>query len=79
MSAIQERYLAFNSHAKGYMWKRCGQLLDMSLTLQENGIKVIPWTANDEKTWENLLELQVDGIITDDPKALIEYLKSRNI
>ncbi|TPX68769.1 hypothetical protein SpCBS45565_g02892 [Spizellomyces sp. 'palustris'] len=38
LSAIQERYLAYNSHAKGYMWKRLGQLLDMSRTLEENSI-----------------------------------------
>lgn len=47
--------------------------------LQENGIKVIPWTANTKKEWENLLVLQVDGIVTDDPKALIEYIKKRGL
>jgi hypothetical protein len=35
---IQDRYLAFNGHAKGYMWKRQGILLDMNCTLEENGI-----------------------------------------
>ncbi|KAJ3332581.1 Cytochrome b5 domain-containing protein 1 [Blyttiomyces sp. JEL0837] len=39
LSAIQERYMALNSHAKGYMWKRLGALLDMSLTLEQNGIR----------------------------------------
>ncbi|KAJ1569313.1 Cytochrome b5 domain-containing protein 1 [Nowakowskiella sp. JEL0078] len=39
LSAIQERYLSYNSHAKGYMWKRLCSLLDMSLTLEQNGIK----------------------------------------
>ena len=39
LSAIQERYLESNEHAKGYMWKRLGGLLDMNLTLQENGVK----------------------------------------
>ncbi|KAI8905182.1 hypothetical protein EDD86DRAFT_249384 [Gorgonomyces haynaldii] len=38
LSAIQERYSQLNAHAKGYMWKRLGKLLDMSLTLHENGI-----------------------------------------
>jgi hypothetical protein len=28
----------FNAHAKGYMWKRLGTLLDMSSTLDGNGI-----------------------------------------
>ncbi|ORY48746.1 hypothetical protein BCR33DRAFT_782431 [Rhizoclosmatium globosum] len=39
LSAIQDRYMALNSHAKGYMWKRLGTLLDMTVTLEENGIK----------------------------------------
>jgi hypothetical protein len=39
LSAIQERYMAYNSHAKGYMWKRLGVLLDMTSSLEENGIK----------------------------------------
>lgn len=38
LSAIQERYTAINAHAKGYMWKRLSSLLDMNLTLHENGI-----------------------------------------
>ncbi|KAL7749626.1 hypothetical protein RI367_004852 [Sorochytrium milnesiophthora] len=44
VSAIVERYLAaHNSHAKGYSWKRLGtrgfELLDMTLTLQDNGVE----------------------------------------
>ncbi|KAL2917924.1 hypothetical protein HK105_202337 [Polyrhizophydium stewartii] len=39
LSAIQDRYMQHNAHAKGYMWKRLGQLLDMSMTLEENGIR----------------------------------------
>ncbi|RKO95708.1 hypothetical protein CAUPRSCDRAFT_8931, partial [Caulochytrium protostelioides] len=38
LTQIQDRYLMVNSHAKGYMWKYLGALLDMTLTLQENGI-----------------------------------------
>lgn len=39
------------------------------------GMKVIPWTANDEKVWDDLIEANVDAIITDDPAACIAYLK----
>lgn len=39
LSAIQDRYLAYNAHAKGYMWKRLNALLDMTQTLEANGIK----------------------------------------
>lgn len=43
--------------------------------LQSQGIQVIPWTANDPKVWKSLLDMEVDGIITDDPVALKEYLQ----
>lgn len=39
------------------------------------GLQVIPWTANDEATWKRLVDAGVDAIITDDPAALIAYLK----
>lgn len=39
LTQIQERYSkAFNCHAKGYMWKRLGVLLDMNSTLDGNHI-----------------------------------------
>ncbi|MCW5982935.1 MAG: glycerophosphodiester phosphodiesterase [Bryobacteraceae bacterium] len=43
------------------------------------GLRVIPWTANSEETWEKLIAAGVDGIITDDPAALIHYLKARKL
>jgi glycerophosphoryl diester phosphodiesterase len=42
--------------------------------LHAAGIQVIPWTANTVEAWKKLVEFQVDGIITDNPRALIEYL-----
>lgn len=45
--------------------------------LHRAGVRVIPWTANDPKAWTRLLGLGVDGIITDDPAALIAFLKAR--
>jgi len=39
------------------------------------GIAVVPWTANRPAAWNRLIAAQVDGIITDDPAALIAYLK----
>lgn len=44
-------------------------------TMQDEGLAVIPWTANSKRQWARLLKLGVDGIITDDPKALMEYLE----
>jgi len=38
-------------------------------------VRVIPWTANEVADWDWLLAVNIDGIITDDPAALIAYLK----
>jgi glycerophosphoryl diester phosphodiesterase len=38
------------------------------------GIKVIPWTVNDEKTMRELVEMGVDGLITDYPDLGLEVL-----
>lgn len=35
--------------------------------LQDKGMKVIPWTVNSEEQMTNLLDMGVDGIITDYP------------
>ena len=43
------------------------------------GIQVIPWTANVPEEWDKLAAAGVDAIITDDPAALIEYLKRRGL
>lgn len=40
------------------------------------GLQVIPWTVNDVKDWKRLIAAEVDGIITDDPAALIAYLRA---
>jgi len=37
-------------------------------------LKVCVWTINDEKTFKYLIDLGVDGIITDKPKLLFEVL-----
>jgi len=39
------------------------------------GMKVVAWTANTEAEWQELIDAKVDAIITDDPAALIAYLK----
>ena len=38
-------------------------------------LEVIPWTANTPADWRKLIDAGVDAIITDDPAALISYLK----
>lgn len=43
------------------------------------GYQVVPWTANTPKDWDRLIDAKVDAIITDDPEALITYLKSKGL
>jgi len=38
--------------------------------VHEKGMKLIPWTVNDEKDMEDLIKLGVDGIITDYPNRI---------
>lgn len=45
--------------------------------LHKAGVRVIPWTVNTERGWRRMLRLGVDGIITDDPGRLIDFLKRR--
>lgn len=45
--------------------------------LQKEGFQVVPWTVNSKNRWESYLRAGVDGIITDNPKGLIEFLRSR--
>lgn len=43
------------------------------------GLQIVPWTANRPADWERLVEAKVDAIITDDPAALIAWLKARGL
>jgi glycerophosphoryl diester phosphodiesterase len=43
--------------------------------VHEEGLKVFAWTVNDESEIERLLELGVDGIITDYPEKVVAVLK----
>ncbi len=40
------------------------------------GLRVVPWTANRPRSWARLLRAGVDGIITDDPAGLVDYLRA---
>ncbi len=45
--------------------------------LHKAHVKVLPWTVNDQKDWDHLVDIGVDGIISDYPKELVEHLKAR--
>lgn len=44
-----------------------------------SGLQVVPWTANTPEDWQKLLDAGVDGIITDDPAALIAFLNEQGL
>jgi glycerophosphoryl diester phosphodiesterase len=44
--------------------------------VHSKGLKIYVWTINDEKTFKKLIDIEVDGIITDKPKLLFEVLGS---
>jgi len=44
--------------------------------MQAAGLKVIPWTANTETSWQTLIDYGVDGIISDDPEPLLKFLSA---
>ena len=41
------------------------------------GLTVVPWTANKPEDWARLIAAKADAIISDDPAALIAWLKTR--
>jgi glycerophosphoryl diester phosphodiesterase len=45
----------------------------------ERGVAVHVWTINDETTMERLVDLGVDGIISDRPRVLAALLESRGV
>ena len=46
---------------------------------QEAGFAVIPWTVNDPTVMEALIDLGVDGLITDRPDLLMEIVRKRGL
>jgi len=55
------------------------KLLDQSnvRAMQEEGMKVIPWTVNDPSDLKLMLEMGVDGIISDYPDRALELVNTK--
>jgi len=41
------------------------------------GAQVIPWTINTKEEWTALMQMGVDGIITDNPRGLVQFTKAK--
>lgn len=46
---------------------------------QSLGLKVIPWTVNDKPRMNALIDMGVDGIISDYPDRLRQVMRDRNM
>jgi glycerophosphoryl diester phosphodiesterase len=67
--------------AKGTIWSPNFQDLDpRSLAVaRELGIKVVPWTVNDPADIARILEMKVDGIISDYPDRVRQEMKRQGM
>ncbi len=45
----------------------------------ERGIRVIPWTVDDPDTMRALMDLGVDGLITDYPDRVRDVMSERGL
>ena len=43
------------------------------------GVQVIPWTVDTPQDWDKLIDMGVNGIITNDPGGLVAHLKARGL
>jgi glycerophosphoryl diester phosphodiesterase len=44
--------------------------------MHDNGFIVLPWTLNSTKIFQEMIDMNVDGIISDNPKEMIDYIKN---
>lgn len=67
--------------AGGTHWSSFWRELDAQKVreAQELGLKVIAWTVNDRQTMGQMLDLGVDGLVTDRPDIAAALLKERGI
>ena len=61
------------------LFDRADRPADGIAAFRSKGMRVVPWTVNDPSAMERLIELGVDGIITDRPDLLIELCRRRGI
>ncbi len=47
--------------------------------VHEAGKRIVPWSVNDPEAWARLIAWPVDGITTDYPDRLLDWLRQRGI
>lgn len=77
MVAIPENLGEYAASLKAAYWNPDHEFLDEKSVAdaRSGGLKILPWTVNDARSWLRLINLGVDGIITDDPEGLHAFLE----
>ena len=67
--------------AGGSHWSSFWRELDAARVRQAQalGLKVLAWTVNDRDTMARMLDLGVDGLVTDRPDLAVELLRERGL
>lgn len=67
--------------AGGKIWSPYYRNLTPDIVAQAKGLglQVLPWTVNDAATMRQLIDWQVDGIITDDPVLLRQVMAEKGL
>jgi glycerophosphoryl diester phosphodiesterase len=47
---------------------------DNVLLMHKNGFDILPWTVNTVSDFKKMIEYGVDGIVTDYPKVMKDYI-----
>ena len=68
-------------HAGGKTWSPDFRALtaETMARARKMGLRVIPWTVNERADIARMLELKVDGIISDYPDRVREEMKERGL
>ncbi len=69
-AAICQRHNAYSFHPD-----ECQVTPKLIQLLKSGGVRIIPYTINDEKRMEQLIKLGVSGIISDEPELLLEVIR----
>ena len=43
------------------------------------GLQVMPYTVDKPEEWQKMVDAKVDAMITDDPEALVIWLRNRSL
>ena len=79
--SVPQMVRASAGSATGVIWAPNFNNLTLALVKEAQGLglQVIPWTVNQKAQMLNLIEWQVDGLITDYPDRLREVMSQKGM